>query len=277
MCPPDDGGGVYSLPVNYVAVTGDTITAAQHNDPLTDIQSALNARLNLNGSKAMTGALPMGGNRITGLGNPTADADALNRVTGDARYLADMRRPRSRAAPLGTGTGAPVDLTAAQVRAILGSNITLGTITGASGTAVDFTGLPADIKRLKVSFSGCINEWFCGPLGADRDKRRHPDDGLCGRRVVELLDQRDGRHLHGGHSRDGRRICWHDILWQRHVRDYQCRKRNIRRHSDWRTVGSRRGLHRGRGEGARRNARPRADHHHERNRHIRLRQHQHQL
>jgi hypothetical protein len=76
MCPPDDGGGVYSLPVNYVAVTGDTITAAQHNDPLTDIQSALNARLNLNGSKAMTGALPMGGNRITGLARGLVGTDA---------------------------------------------------------------------------------------------------------------------------------------------------------------------------------------------------------
>jgi hypothetical protein len=52
----------------------------------------------------------------------------------------------------------------AQVGAILGSNITLGTITVASGTAVDFTGLPADIKRLKVSFSAVSTNGSAGLL-----------------------------------------------------------------------------------------------------------------
>ena len=111
-----------------------------------------------------TEAVPMGGQRLTGLGNATADADALNRVTGDARYLADMLEATMKGRAAGTGTGAPVDLTAAQVKAILGSDITLGTITAASGTAVDFTGLPADIKRLKVSFSAVSTNGSAGLL-----------------------------------------------------------------------------------------------------------------
>lgn len=38
-----NGSGVYSLPPQYVATTGETITALQHNLPLTDIAADLNA------------------------------------------------------------------------------------------------------------------------------------------------------------------------------------------------------------------------------------------
>lgn len=38
-----NGSGVYSLPAGYLATTGQTATAAQHNDPLEDIRDDLNA------------------------------------------------------------------------------------------------------------------------------------------------------------------------------------------------------------------------------------------
>lgn len=38
-----NGSGVYSLPSQYLATTGETITALQHNLPLTDIAADLNA------------------------------------------------------------------------------------------------------------------------------------------------------------------------------------------------------------------------------------------
>jgi microcystin-dependent protein len=49
--------GVYSLPVGYLAVTGTTIQASQHNPPLEDIAAALTARLSRDGTAAMTGGL----------------------------------------------------------------------------------------------------------------------------------------------------------------------------------------------------------------------------
>lgn len=49
--------GVYSLPPGYLAVTGTTIQASQHNPPLEDIASALTARLSRDGSAPMTGAV----------------------------------------------------------------------------------------------------------------------------------------------------------------------------------------------------------------------------
>lgn len=41
------------------------------------LRRELDGQLTLNGSRAMTGHLPMGGNRITGLGTPSADTDAV--------------------------------------------------------------------------------------------------------------------------------------------------------------------------------------------------------
>lgn len=40
---PRNGGGVYSLPGTYEAISGETILAAQHNDPLEDLEQDANA------------------------------------------------------------------------------------------------------------------------------------------------------------------------------------------------------------------------------------------
>lgn len=52
---PSDANGVYSLPAGYLAVTGETVLAAQHNAPLEDVASGLSARLMRSGVAAMTG------------------------------------------------------------------------------------------------------------------------------------------------------------------------------------------------------------------------------
>jgi microcystin-dependent protein len=49
--------GVYSLPPGYLAVTGTTILASQHNPPLEDVAAALTARLSRDGTAAMTGSI----------------------------------------------------------------------------------------------------------------------------------------------------------------------------------------------------------------------------
>jgi microcystin-dependent protein len=49
--------GVYSLPAGYLAVTGATIQASQHNPPLEDIAAALTGRLSRDGTAAMVGPL----------------------------------------------------------------------------------------------------------------------------------------------------------------------------------------------------------------------------
>jgi microcystin-dependent protein len=56
---PRDSNGVYSLPPVYLARTGETIEATQHNSPLQDIEKALTESLPRNGAAAMTGALKL--------------------------------------------------------------------------------------------------------------------------------------------------------------------------------------------------------------------------
>lgn len=58
---PSDSNGVYSLPDGYLAVTGETIQASQHNPPLEDLETAMSGRLPVNGGAPMTGVL-----RLTG-------------------------------------------------------------------------------------------------------------------------------------------------------------------------------------------------------------------
>jgi microcystin-dependent protein len=54
---PSDANGVYSLPNGYLAVTGETIQASQHNPSLEDLGSAMSARLMRSGAAPMTGPL----------------------------------------------------------------------------------------------------------------------------------------------------------------------------------------------------------------------------
>lgn len=54
---PSDSNGNYSLPPGYLAVTGETIQASQHNPPLEDLATAVTGRLPRNGASPMTGPL----------------------------------------------------------------------------------------------------------------------------------------------------------------------------------------------------------------------------
>jgi hypothetical protein len=74
---PRDSGGIYSLPVGYLAISGETILPSQHNPPLEDIAAALTASLPRNGAAPMTGNLAMGGNKLTGLAEGTNPNDAV--------------------------------------------------------------------------------------------------------------------------------------------------------------------------------------------------------
>jgi microcystin-dependent protein len=57
--------GVYSLPPGYLATTGATILASQHNPPLEDIGAALTLRLSRDGTAAMTGPLQLAAGTVT--------------------------------------------------------------------------------------------------------------------------------------------------------------------------------------------------------------------
>jgi hypothetical protein len=72
----------------YPAVASTTIESAKYNAVIADIATALTLSIAANGETTITANIPLAGYKITGLGNASADTDALNRVTADARYAA---------------------------------------------------------------------------------------------------------------------------------------------------------------------------------------------
>ena len=73
-----DGNGQYDLPTpQYPAISGEIIRADYYNDILTDLASALSTVLVRDGQAAMTGNLPMGSKKITGMANGNDPQDAV--------------------------------------------------------------------------------------------------------------------------------------------------------------------------------------------------------
>lgn len=77
---PSDANGNYSLPDGYLAVTGDTILASQHNPPLEDLAASMTQRLMASGAKPMSGPLKASD------GSASAPALAFNSATSTGIY-----------------------------------------------------------------------------------------------------------------------------------------------------------------------------------------------
>ncbi len=80
---PRDSNGVYSLPAGYLAETGSTILASQHNPPLEDIAEALSGSLPRSGAAAMSAPLKLadGTEALPGLTFTTATGHGFYKTT----------------------------------------------------------------------------------------------------------------------------------------------------------------------------------------------------
>jgi hypothetical protein len=74
---PRNSSGVYSPPSGTAAVSGATIATSEFNNFVNDVGSEITGSVPRNGSAGMSANLPMGGNKVTGLGAPTATGDAF--------------------------------------------------------------------------------------------------------------------------------------------------------------------------------------------------------
>lgn len=72
---PDDSGGNNSLPPGYLAVTGQTVLASQHNPPLEDLSASMTRRYMRDGRTPMLGNIPMNGYRATGAADAVGPQD----------------------------------------------------------------------------------------------------------------------------------------------------------------------------------------------------------
>jgi hypothetical protein len=71
-----DGSGTYSLP-QAAFTSGTTIESAKVNSDFSDIASALTQSVSKDGQTTMTGSLPMGGFKLTGLGVGTGTGESI--------------------------------------------------------------------------------------------------------------------------------------------------------------------------------------------------------
>jgi hypothetical protein len=86
---PRNGSGTYTRPqADYVS--GTTILATSVNSDLNDMASALTASIARDGQTTPTANIPLGGFRITGLGNATAATDAATLEQVDGRAEIDL-------------------------------------------------------------------------------------------------------------------------------------------------------------------------------------------
>lgn len=72
-----NGSGTYTLPAGNPVVTGTTISSTWANNTLADIQNALTQSVAADGQTPITGALQMGGNKVTNMGAATVAGDAV--------------------------------------------------------------------------------------------------------------------------------------------------------------------------------------------------------
>lgn len=79
--------GVYTPPTIYRATPGELIRAEQHNVPIEDIAQALTGSVRRDGTSSMLANLPMGGRKITGLGEPTAGSDGATKSYVDGKVI----------------------------------------------------------------------------------------------------------------------------------------------------------------------------------------------
>lgn len=93
---PRNGAGVFSLVNNtwFPPVNGVLATSTDWSTFIIDIQNALTQSVSSDGQTPMTGNLPMGNNKITGLALGTANTDAaslanLNAIAGQAGGVGD--------------------------------------------------------------------------------------------------------------------------------------------------------------------------------------------
>jgi microcystin-dependent protein len=71
--------GTYLQPANTAAVSGQAISSTAYNTLITDIGTEITNSVDRGGRSAMTAALPMGNQKITGMADPTVATDGATK------------------------------------------------------------------------------------------------------------------------------------------------------------------------------------------------------
>lgn len=80
---PDDSNGIYNVPAGTLVNTGDIVLPSQHNPWANDSASAISNRFSKDGRAPATGNWNINNFRLTNVGDPVANGDAINKTYAD--------------------------------------------------------------------------------------------------------------------------------------------------------------------------------------------------
>jgi hypothetical protein len=166
---PYDTSGNYTLPAGSLATPNTTALASQHNTPINDFTSALNLALLRDGRTSLTGPLTLVDADPTVSNHATRKSyvDALRPAKGPSApsspffgqsWIQD-NTPSATVWTLRSYDGADwialgtIDTTANTFTPATSRPITWTPFVGATGTAVDFTGIPLTANEIFVYFA----------------------------------------------------------------------------------------------------------------------------
>ena len=138
-----NGSGIYTLPSGQPVVTGTTISSTTFNTLTTDLANALTTSIASDGQTAMSGNLPMGGNKLTGLAAATIAGDAARYEQIGALALSQGVQPSGSYA----ASGANSDITS-----LLPATLTSGITATATGTADAITSTFSPLITVQSAF-----------------------------------------------------------------------------------------------------------------------------
>ncbi len=139
-----NGAGVFNRLYNYVQdrINGQKPAAERFDGEFNNVADGLTNTITRDGQTTIIADIPFNNKKITGLADATTATDALNRQTGDARYL--QASQAATAAEIRANTADKIldtdGIWAASAPVSLGTTLT-GTVTVDLNTGVNFSGI----------------------------------------------------------------------------------------------------------------------------------------
>lgn len=185
---------IYSFVVD--AANNINISSSRMDAELNGIAAGLSDCITRDGQSPPSADLPMGGKKLTNLGNATTSTDALNMATGDARYILANVTSLSLSGSITAGTSLNSATLAVSGNGTVGGTLTVGSLM--TGNAFQANGQTTNwnvgYSHSKAGFvgyhlynQGAVAEWLVYQSAHGTDDNLHIATGVAGSLTDRLI------------------------------------------------------------------------------------------